>query len=182
MPQTFRLVPTQPVPDLALSLVNDTKWLLSSQKPKSFSLLVFYRGLHCPVCRTYLQMLSSKITSFTERGVECIAISMDDETRSKKAYHDWDLQSLPVGYGLSRDNARHWGLYLSAGRGKTELADEPALFSEPGLFLIRPDQTLYFSSIQTMPFARPEISGVLTALDYILKHKAEPRGDIVEAD
>jgi hypothetical protein len=44
--------------------------------------------------------------------------------------------------------ARLWGLYVSAGHG-----EEPAFFNEPGVFLVRPDGTLYYGSTQTMPFA-----------------------------
>ena len=51
---------------------------------------------------------------------------------------------MRVGYGLPLKDARAWGLYISTSRGKTSAGiEEPALFSEPGLFLVRPDSTLY---------------------------------------
>jgi hypothetical protein len=46
--------------------------------------------------------------------------------------------------------------------------DEPALFSEPGIFLMRPDRTLYWASVQSMPLARPHFRGILSALDFAI--------------
>jgi hypothetical protein len=44
---------------------------------------------------------------------------------------------------LSLKSAREWGPYTSASRGKTSIGtEEPALFSEPAVYLLRPDSTL----------------------------------------
>ncbi|MEM1401497.1 MAG: AhpC/TSA family protein, partial [Pseudomonadota bacterium] len=53
-------------------------------------------------------------------------------------------------------------------------------FAEPGLFLVRPDKTLYFGSVQTMPFARPSFDGVLMGLDFVLKTDYPARGHVVD--
>ena len=45
-----------------------------------------------------------------------------------------------------------------------DAVQEPAEFVEPGIFLIKPDGTLYASSIQTMPFARPPVDGMVTGI------------------
>ena len=58
--------------------------------------------------------------------------------------------------------------------------EEPALFSEPGLFLVRPDGTLYFGTVQTMPFARPNFREILGALDFVLAKGYPARGEIVD--
>ena len=56
------------------------------------------------------------------------------------------------------------------------LANE--LFAEvPGLFLVRPDQTLYASNIVTMPFTRPHFKDVLGALDVIIERDYPARGE-----
>lgn len=52
-----------------------------------------------------------------------------------------------------------------------------ALFSEPGLFLVRPDGTLYWGSTQTMPFARPHFDEILGALDFVAKNDYPARGE-----
>lgn len=177
------LIPGQPVPDLHLSLVNDTKWRLSAQKADKFVMIVFYRGLHCPICRTYMGSLTAALPEFAARGVEAIAVSTDKEDRAKQVHREWGLGALPVGYDLPFAEAQRWGLYISKSRGKTSIGiDEPPLFAEPGLFLIKPDQTLYFASIQTMPFARPPFAEVLKAIDFILKNDYPPRGQVVDLD
>ncbi len=74
--------------------------------------------------------------------------------------------------------ARAWGLYISTGRGKTSIGiEEPALFSEPGLFLVRPDGTLYAASVNTMPFARPNFSELLKAIGMIIEKNYPARGE-----
>lgn len=165
--------PRTKVPELELNLINDTKWKLSDQNPENFTLLVFYRGLHCPVCKKYLEELKSKLDEFIDKGINVIAISCDTEERAKKAGKEWDISSLPVGYELSISEARNWGLYISS-----SISDkEPDEFSEPGLFLIRPNGELYFSTIQTMPFSRPNFDEVLSAIDFILKKDYPARGE-----
>lgn len=182
---TFRqhLIPRQPAPDLQLKLVNGARWRLAAQKPKHFTMLAFYRGLHCSICKGYLGELSRMVGDFAERGVEVIAISSDGEMRAQQTHRDWALGALPLGYGLSLEDARKWGLYVSTSRGTTSLGiEEPRLFTEPGLFLVRPDQTLYFASVQTMPFARPSFRDVLGAVDFVLKNNYPARGEVVDID
>jgi len=43
-----------------------------------------------------------------------------------------------MGYGMTADQMNDWGLYVSAAIKE----EEPDVFGEPGLLLIRPDQTL----------------------------------------
>ncbi|WP_031429180.1 peroxiredoxin-like family protein [Flavimarina sp. Hel_I_48] len=164
--------PTEKVPNLELDLINDTKWDLSKQNAEQFTLVVFYRGLHCPVCKKYLEDLKTKLEDFEERGVNVIAVSMDTEERAKKTGDKWAIESLPIGYDLTEDAAREWGLYISNAIKDTE----PDVFSEPGLFLIKPDGTLYCSAVQSMPFARPDFKALLKAIDFIQEEDYPARG------
>ena len=88
------------------------------------------------------------------------------------------MRSLPIGYGLPLDKAREWGLYVSTSRGMTSIGiEEPALFSEPGVFLVRPDGTLYWAIVQTMPFARPHFREMLGAIDFVVAKDYPARGE-----
>ncbi len=175
------LFPRQPVPALEVATVGGGHWCLAEQKPKNFTLVVFYRGLHCPICSRYMGDLEKKLGKFEERGVSVVAISSDSAERAAEAKQKWGLEKLAVGYGLDLDKAREWGLYISTSRGKTSTGvEEPALFSEPGLFLIRPDGTLYFGTVQTMPFARPAFAEILGALDFVLKADYPARGEVLD--
>ena len=79
---------------------------------------------------------------------------------------------MPLGYEFPIEDAREWGLFISKG-----IKDEPETFIEPGLFIIRPDQELYCASIQTMPFARPELDDVIGAIKFVLDKDYPARGE-----
>jgi len=173
------LLPRQPVPPLSVLLAGGGRFDLAAEKPQHFSMIVFYRGLHCPQCRNYLKDLESKLGEFDKRGVSVVAISSDVAERGERTKQDWGLPNMRLGYGLGLAAARAWGLYVSTGRGKTSIGiDEPALFSEPGLFLVRPDRTLYFAAVQTMPFSRPHFADILTALDFVIAKDYPARGEV----
>ena len=181
MPKINPLIPRQPVPDLEVAIVNGGTWRLSEQTPSNFILLIFFRGLHCPICSTYLCELQRMIDDFAKVGVNCIAVSPDSKERAEKSAEDWGMEELTLGYGIDLDTARQWGLFVSTGRGPTTAGvKETRLFSEPGLFLIRPDGTLYFSSVQTMPFARPRFEDVLKAVKFVLEKDYPARGQVVD--
>src|SRR5688500_594898 len=63
------LVPRQLVPSLAVSLVGGGRFDIAAENPERFTMLVFYRGLHCPICRTQLGDLETKLPDFAKRGV-----------------------------------------------------------------------------------------------------------------
>ena len=181
MSQHAHLYPRQPVPALEVDTLKGERWRLADQKPEAFTLIVFYRGLHCPICSGYLRDLDRKLPDFAELGVEVIAISGDDEARAREAQQDWKLETLTIGYGQDLESARDWGLYISTSRGKTSTGhEEPALFAEPGLFLVRPDGTLYFGSVQTMPFARPGFAEILKAIAFVREKDYPARGEVLD--
>lgn len=168
------LKPRAPVPALEVALTDGSTWKLADQRPEHFTMIVFYRGLHCPVCKIYIRELEGKLNEFAARGVDVIAISSDTHERAQQSRSEWGLTNLPIGYGFPIARARDWGLFVSHAIKDTE-SDE---FFEPGLFLIKPDHTLYASSINSMPFARPHFSDVLNAIDFIVKNDYPARGEV----
>ncbi len=55
--------------------------------------------------------------------------------------------------------------------------EEPAKFSEPGIFLIKPDKTLYYGATQTMPFARPSFAELIKAVEFSITKNYPARGE-----
>jgi peroxiredoxin len=165
--------PRTRVPDLDLSTLDGGRFNLGAQHSREFTLLLFYRGLHCPICKTYVRDLDRKLDEFDKRGVGVVAISADSRERAEQSKQDWGIERLAIAYGLSIEAARRWGLYISTSIKESE----PPLFSEPGLFLIHPNATLYCASIQTMPFARPHFTDVLQAIDFIVERNYPARGE-----
>ncbi len=176
--QLNALLPREPVPALDVPLVQGGRFILGANPPELFDLVVFYRGLHCPICTKYLLELERLAPEFASRGVRAIAVSSDDEDRGKKMAEKTKANHLQFAYGLSLASARQWGLYISTSRGKTSIGiEEPSLFSEPGVFLLRPDGTLYYGAVQTMPFARPQFQDLLGAIDFAIAKDYPARGE-----
>ena len=172
------LVPRKPVPPLEVDTVSGARWSLASQHPERFTMVVFYRGLHCPVCRTYIGELDKLRDEFAKRGVKVIALSTDTRERAEETRSRWSLANLDLGYGLSIEDARRWGLFVSTSRGTTSAGvEEPARFNEPGLFLVKPDGTLYWSSVSSMPFARPHFNEILQGVDFVVAKDYPARGE-----
>jgi peroxiredoxin len=176
------LMPRQPVPALRVPTLDHGAFDLAADTPRSFSLLVFYRGLHCPICLKYLLELGRLLPDFEQRGVKVIALSSDTAERARAMADKLKAPALRVGHGLPLQVARDWGLYISTSRGATSIGiDEPALFAEPGVFLVRPDGTLYYGAVQTMPFARPHFDELLAAIDFALAKDYPARGEYAGA-
>lgn len=172
------LMPRHPVPALNVPLVTGERFVLGATPGERFDLVVFYRGLHCPLCAKYLLELERLVPEFEKRGVKVVAVSSDNEERGKAMAEKVKATSLKFAYGLSLRNARQWGLYISASRGKTSIGiDEPELFSEPGVFIVKPDGTLYYGAVQTMPFARPPFQDLLGAIDFAIANDYPARGE-----
>jgi len=167
------VIPRQEVPELVVDTVNGMIWNLRDQLPQNFTMVVFYRGLHCPVCKSYLEELNSKIEKFRDRGINVICISANNSSLAEKTVIEWDVEKLTIGHDFSIENAREWDLYIS----KSVSEKEPDIFFEPALFLIRPDNSLYAASIQSMPFARPKFDDLLKSLDFIIKEEYPARGE-----
>jgi len=175
------LTPRQQVPDLSLPLAGGGHWRLSDQRPKHFTMLAFYRGAHCSVCRDYLRHLQSMYAQFSKLGVTPIAISTDTAERACSVETSWSLRDLCVAYGLSLQQARAWGLYVSRGVGVSSMGiEEPAMFVEPALFLVRPDRTLYYASVQSMPFGRPCFDDMLSGIEMAVARNDPARGDVAD--
>lgn len=172
------LMPRQAVPALQIPTLAHGEFTLADDAAPNFTLLVFYRGLHCPICHKYLLELSRLQADFEQRGVKLIAISSDDRERTQAMADKLNAPALRMGYALPLPTAREWGLYISTSRGQTSIGiEEPALFSEPGVFIVRPDGSLYYGAVQTMPFARPHFDELLGALDFALAKNYPARGE-----
>lgn len=176
------LIPRQPVPALNVPLVSGGRFVLGAEPGDRFDLVVFYRGLHCPICAKYLIELERLAPAFAQRGVNVVAVSSDTEGRARQMADKVKASGVRFAYGLSLYSARQWGLYISSSRGVTSIGiEEPALFSEPGVFLVRPDGTLFYGAVQTMPFARPQFQDLLGALDFAIANDYPARGEYVGA-
>jgi peroxiredoxin len=150
-------------------------WLLADQHPENFLMLVFYRGHHCPICKTYLEKLHGLLGDIAKQGITVFAASGDTEERASKSQDEWKIDDLDLGYGMTVEQMNEWGLYISSAIKE----EEPAVFGEPGLFLIKPDQTIYYVAYNSMPMGRPNLKEVIEFVEFILKKDYPARGEKV---
>lgn len=176
------LLPRAAVPPLDLPLTAGGRFVLGQPPAEKFDLVVFYRGLHCPICAKYLLELERLEPEFRQRGVRVTAVSSDTQERGAQMAEKVKASGVRFAYGLDLQAARDWGLYISESIGKSSLGiEEPARFSEPGVFLVRPDGTLYYGAVQTMPFARPQFQDLLAAIDFAIAKSYPARGEYAGA-
>ena len=164
--------PDSQTPALAVDTVGGGRFDLAAETPENFTMVVFYRGYHCPLCKAYLRKLDGLVSAYQAAGFSVIAVSMDGAERAVKSAEEWELSKLKIGYGLSEATARHWGLFISKAIRDTE----SHIFSEPGLFWIRPDGRLYMIDISNMPWARPDVEFMLSKVPFAVENKYPARG------
>ena len=119
--------PRTKVPNLDLPTFESDRFELAARRPQAFTMLVFHRRLHRPICKTYLHDLDERLEDLARRGVEVIAISTDTRKRAAQSKKEWNLTCLPLAYSPPIDQARQWGSYVSSSIRDSE----PLLFSEP---------------------------------------------------
>lgn len=137
-------------------------------------MIAFYRGMHCPGCQAYLRQLDREVEGFRAIGVEPIAVSGDNRERAEQSRQDWQIDNLTIGYGVSLETMQDWGVFISKGIGE----GEPELFSEPGLFVVKPDGSIYYVAVNSMTFGRPRVSEMLKALEAKIGQDAPARGEM----
>lgn len=170
------LNPQSRVPAISVPLIGGGTFSMAEASPDNFQLIMFYRGLHCPKCRVQLETANKIFDDLKSRGYDLVAISMDDEERARKAHEEWDIKNIPLGYNLPLLTAKAFGLFISDARDGSA---EPAIFSEPGLFVVQPDGTLYAEYLQNTPFGRPDLEEISKGLDFVLKNNYPIRGTSV---
>ena len=167
------IIPGKKAPSLNIETISGNTWSLDKQLNKSKCMIVFYRGLHCPVCSVFLKQIESQLLEYKKSNTEVIAVSMDNKEKALKVKSDWSIKNLNIAYGLSEENARNWGLYIS----KSIKEAESDLFCEPGLFIIKEDGTVYLANTSNMPWARPDLTDFPAKLIFAEENNYPVRGN-----
>ena len=170
---TKNIVPGEKTPSLVLSTLDNDAWSLEANLNKTKTMIVFYRGLHCPICSDFLKQIDNQLNDYKKSNTEVIAVSMDSKERAKKAKSEWNIKNLNIAFGLTEEKAREWNLYISRSIKEAE-AD---VFCEPGLFIIKEDGSLYLVNTSNMPFARPDISSLPAKLVFAEEKQYPVRGN-----
>ena len=139
-----------------------------------FQLLVVYRGKHCPVCMNYLAGLNQMQDDFAGANTELVVVSADPQEKAAatQAEQGW---TFPLAYGLSQEQMRTLGLYVSQPRSDAE-TDRP--FAEPGVFVTNPKGELQIVDTSNAPWVRPELGGILRGVNRIQEVDYPIRGTL----
>lgn len=114
------------------------------------TVLLFYRGEWCPICNLQVQSLQGKIADFQKEDAQILAVSTDTPENSQKLAGKHSL-SFPVLAGLSRQTVEAYDLFFSEEKG----------YAEPAVFILRPDGTVAYASLQSGPLGRPTTDDLL---------------------
>ncbi|MDH5750420.1 MAG: AhpC/TSA family protein [Rhodospirillales bacterium] len=141
-------------------------------KPDGWRLVVVYRGLHCPLCKKYLKKLDELRNKFEAINVSVLAVSGDPQEKAEEQKSEQNL-GIPIAYGLSQDQMRTLGIYISNPRSPQE-TDQP--FPEPAIFAVNPDGNIQVVDMSNAPFSRPDLEGILNGLTFIQNNDYPVRG------
>ena len=172
---TNLLTPKLQLPTLELPLLSGGTFSVEDASPEHFQIIVSYRGLHCPKCKAQLKAIDPMVADIRADGHDIVAISMDSEERAQKAKDDWGIEELPIAHSLELMDAKSLGLFIS-----DAISDqEPKIFSEPGIFVVHSDGTLYAEIVQNTPFGRPDMQDLIDGLNFAVKNDYPTRGTSV---
>ena len=170
---THIIKPGEKAPNLSFKTLNGSTLSLHDNLSNEMNIVIFYRGLHCPICKEYLVSIQNQLDDYSDANASVTVVSMDSEEKAKKTQLDWGLDKLNIGYGLSLDDAKNWGLFIS----KSIKEAESDIFCEPGLFVIKKDGSIYMVNISNMPFARPDLSTFSANLKFAQDNQYPVRGN-----
>lgn len=162
--------PATSAPTLSVPLLSGGRYDLADATRETF--VIFYRGLHCPACRKQLEALVPLLPDFEERGLDIVAISMDEEARARKTQAEWAIDGISIGYEMPEAMAREWGLWIS----ERVVEKEPPIFSEAAMTWVGADGTILAHWQQSVPFARPPFEDILSGINFVRTNNRPPRG------
>lgn len=141
---------------------------------ENWTLLVVYRGKHCPRCKKYLNTLDGMLGQWTDAGFDVAVVSADPEEKAAadQGEYGWGFD---LGYGLTEAQMATLGLYVTEPLSDAETDKR---FAEPGTFVIRPDGSVLLIAISNGPSARPELSELLDGMIFTKDNDRPPRGTV----
>ena len=136
-----------------------------------WTMLVVYRGKHCPRCKRYLNKLNDMLADWTAI-MDVVVVSADTEEKAMADQQEFGWK-FELGYGLEVDRMRKLGLYVSEPLSEAETTD---MFAEPGTFALRPDGSLMLVDISNGPAARPDLVELLDGMKFNITNDRPVRG------
>lgn len=159
------------LPNFTASNLDGTPMSFSGSNGKWF-LLVVYRGKHCGRCKKYLNKLETMQAEWHKAGFDILAVSADSTEKANSDQKEFGW-TFDMACQLPEADMKSLGLYISDPLTPDE-AD--ARFAEPGVFCIRPDNTVQIAAISNGPSARPDLEELLDGMIFTIENGKPARG------
>lgn len=176
MTNSMKLTTGSTFPSVEATLLDGTIVNLGkAHSGADWQMLIVYRGKHCPLCVRYLNLLEEHQAALKAIGVSVSAVSADSKVQLVENTQKLNV-TYPIAYGLTEQQMKQLGLYISAPRSEQETDHN---YSEPALFVINGEGTLQAVNISNAPFLRPELDVVVRGLTFVRSQSDYPiRGTV----
>jgi peroxiredoxin len=105
--------------------------------------IIFHRGLHCPICVVHLQEFSSRISEFKAAGIQVLAIGPDTLDEGRENVQAVGAFPFPLLSDPQDATARAFGLQVPAG------------YCQDGAFVIDPQRRMVVAQKSLEPVGDP---------------------------
>lgn len=136
------------------------------------TLLVVYRGKHCPRCKKYLGVLETMNRQWQDAGFDVAVVSADPIEKAQADVSEFGW-TFDVGYGLSETQMRDLRVYISDPLSEQETDRR---FAEPAVFCVRPDGIIQVVCLSNGPAARPDLAELLDGMKFNIANDRPARG------
>jgi peroxiredoxin len=168
----------KPIPDtiiapMTLPKLGGGNITIGGQKD-NWTLLVVYRGKHCPRCKKYLNLLDTMKDDWANAGFDVAVVSADTQEKAKadQAEFGWGFD---LGYDLSEAQMETLGLYVT---DPLSASESDRRFAEPGTYVIRADGSLIVVALSNGPAARPDLAELFDGMVFNKTNDRPARGTV----
>lgn len=169
MPSNKPLV-GQAIGPITLATVDGREIVVGAQKDR-WTMLLVYRGRHCPSCKKFLNKLNANLPAWTAQ-LDVVVVSSDTLAKALADRKEFGWE-FTLGHGLSEAQMNTLGLYVSDLLSPDETDRR---FAEPGALGFRPSGELMLVDISNGPSARSDLDELLDGMIFNIEHDRPTRG------
>lgn len=160
-----------PLPSFNATQLDGTPTTYNGSNGK-WGLVIVYRGKHCGRCKKYLNKLETMQTAWHDAGFDIFVVSADTVEKAKSDVEEFGW-TFDIACELQEADMHKLGLYVSDPLTPDETDRR---FAEPGVFCIRPDNTVQIAAISNGPSARPDLEELLDGMIFTIENDKPARG------